>query len=374
MKYLLSTFIICFCSAEVLSQCAVLEYCSNTDYNYGANCHGFAYRFLEKGYNLSGLGCGTPSAAVNEKIFDCVNKKGVVFGEFFINDLDAATEGDHTVILYRTSTGGIRHSAVKIESSNTYLSKFESWGGVRKHGRFEVPTTYYNTSIGDYITYHKLKSSKMNPGDPPASYWPAESTALIHSACTSCSCRTSQGWFIVNVSTNLGSGPGPKSYGPFTWNVSGASIALNANHYIYVNKPGGGYVGVTTSSTYTYRSSLCTKLYSKFSSFVFPSCSFFGGFSYSVPKMEVNLSGDRKSVSLVLPETMRTVMEKSTGSNTTTSFNIQVYDLNGRIYENKIITATRPYLRLAEPLQKGIYIFRLILGKDNAITEKISIE
>lgn len=369
MKYLLSILVVFFSAGHVFSQCAVLEYCSNTDYNFGANCHGFAYRYLEKGYNLSSLGCGAPSASVNEVIYDCVAKKGVILGSSFINNLDPATEADHTVILYRTYDHLIRHSAVKI-SSNTYLSKFESWGGVRKHGKYEVPTEYYNSSSGDYISYHKLKSAKSNPGDAVATYWPAASTALCHTACTTCDCRTSQGWFQVSVHDNPGSG----YFGPYTWNVSGAAIAYNANHYVYLNKPGGGYVGVTTSSTFTYRSSRCTRPYSKYTAFMFPSCSYYGSYSYSTSGMEVNLSADRRNVALVLPETMKMAMEKSPGENTAGPFHVQVFDLSGRIYEDKAVTAADPHLELKEPLQKGIYIFKLIIGERHIVTEKISIE
>jgi hypothetical protein len=372
MKPLLLTLILFVCWSTAFPQCNVLEYCSNTNYNWGANCHGFAYRFLEKGYSLSGLGCGAPTSAQNEIIYDCVSKKGIINAETFIGKLVAATESDHTVILYRTSNGLIRHSAVKIENNNTYLSKFESSGPVKKHAMHE-PTEYYNPSIGDYISYHKLADGYKNLNDPKSSYWPAAETALLHTGCTNCSCRTSQGWFIVNVTANLGSGVGTRYFGPYTWNVSGASIAYNGNSYIYVNKPGGGYVGVTTSSTFTYRSANCTKPYSKFTSFMFPSCSF-GAYSYALPKMNVSLAADRRNVALVLPETIANAMKDADKTHEQQSFQLQVYDFSGRIYENKTITADEPHLELSQPLQKGIYIFKLIIDDKNEITQKFWLE
>jgi hypothetical protein len=253
-----------------MSQCYVLNACTQANFNEGANCHGFSYRYLQKQYNLSSLTCGVPSVANRDIIYDCLYKYGFMSNTSFAGYLDNATSSDHTVILYKDASGGITHSAVKL-ASNSYISKWESSGPLVIHGMVDVPYDYYHS--GYTITYHKFKTLYFNPNDPPATIFPAY--PISFSACTSCSCRTGQGYFLVSASMSPSF-----SWTTATWSVSGASIALTGNNYIYVDKPGGGSVGVTANANYTYKQ-YCTKAYSKFQLFFFPSCSG-GGFLYSL--------------------------------------------------------------------------------------------
>lgn len=361
----LNTFVFVFATYVCAAQCYVYDYCTQANFNSGANCHGFSYRYLQKGYSLPGIGCGTPSAANRDTIYDCITKHGYMEFTSFSGYIENATQADHTLLLYKNPSGGVTHSAVKL-SSNSYISKWESNGPLVVHGTYDVPAAYYST--GYTVSYHKLKSQYYLPSDPAVSIWPVSPIYL--SACTSCSCRTSQGYFLVSASMSPST-----TWTPVTWSVSGASIAATGNNYIYVNKPGGGSVGVTANTTYTYKQ-YCTKPYSKFQMFLFPSCSG-GGFRYAMDNedLTIDFERDQRSVSLVLPETLTNyIRDKKEGNELEKNINVKVYDLQGTIYRDVNVSAGEPYFELFAPLKKGIYIFKVTLDAENTMTEKIAID
>jgi hypothetical protein len=211
-----------------------------------ANCHGFVWRYLEKNYDVGYVDCYRPSPEDIKKLNDAAS--GRIRGGMQLLDqlLEKGSRSDHDVVAYMQD-GLPTHTAVK--SGFRYISKWESRGPVVRHYLTTVPEYYYNPNDSRFeITYWK----KPKSCEPPS---------LSISVCTECSCTTNQGAFVFRAPTS--------GWSNYTWSVTGGSISRNMGSYIYVEKPNGGFVGVTLTATYTK----CGEIRSKYQSFDLPNCS-----------------------------------------------------------------------------------------------------
>ncbi len=340
-------------SVQSYAQCSIYNWCTGADYSSGSNCHGFAVRYLIKGFNVGSPGCGSPTQSQHDMIRDCVGATSHTWTTVANTYFESGTSSDHTAVMYWVYLNNqweATHTAVKIGGAY-YMSKWENGGPVKKHLIHEVPSQYYQQGNGNYkYTYHKLKSQHYSPGSPTLYY---NVPTLTLTACTSCSCDTSEGWFIANAASG---------YTNYNWSVSGAAIMYNAGSYIYINKPGGGSVGVTVQAT----PASCPPLgpNSKYQSFNFPYCSG-GGYYYRLTtnslKLEINDYSQLKA-------------DRVTPGADSETVNIQIHDLNGRLYLNQNIPLSNPYVELCDPLERGLYVVTETRTDGTVDSRKIKID
>ncbi|MFH6985913.1 hypothetical protein [Marinoscillum luteum] len=58
-------------------------------------------------------------------------------------------------------------------------------------------------------------------------------------SCIECDCRTGSGDFMFIATSG---------WDTYNWSVSGGTITYDFGYYIYVSKPGGGYLGVNVTA------------------------------------------------------------------------------------------------------------------------------
>lgn len=363
MKNYLTTglFLVLYLTTELgYGQCSAPEVtgmnCEVTGASGNANCHGFATEYLKENYQLGYVDCYNPSSSDLNAINDCATASFSFFSSLY-SLLEPTTAGasDVDVITYEESINGswvVHHSAVNLKYNGYYLSKWESCGPVVRHYATSIGLPYYQSNNSSF----RIRYWREKPVSEPTCTTPS----LSLSACTSCSCATSEGYFLVSGSSS--------GWTNHSWSVSGAAIAWNFGSYIYVDKPGGGSVGVTLTATY----SECNETKSKYESYNFPYCSS-GGFSYYRMDREpdVSLGTDKKTIRIVLPEAFNTLLNGPELSKGT--LNVNVYRLDGRLLTQQVIHPDQPVLDLERVPEPGIYVVNVYNRDQKIISEKLAI-
>lgn len=327
--------------------------CAIGNYSSGSNCHGFAMEYLEENYNLGYVDCYNPTSSDLSAINDCATAGFSMFNSL-AGLLELTTQGasDVAIITYEQNFSGswvVHHSAVDLKYNGYFLSKWESCGPVVRHYATTIGLPYYQSQNNNFrIQYWRKKVTQPQPCTTPS---------LTLSACTSCSCATSQGYFLVSGSSS--------GWTNHSWSVSGAGIAWNMGSYIYVNKPGGGYVGVTLTATYT----ACNETKSKYQSFYFPYCSG-GGYYYQMSGgPDVTLDANQRTLRVVLPEEFTEGVRVGEGSELT----VQLYRLDGRLISEQSVSAEQPVLDLEVVPESGIYIVNVLQQGHRILSRKLAI-